>query len=198
MELGAKLKRLRKERGFTQKELAQRAGVSVNAISLIEREEISPSVSTLQNLAGALQVKISYFFSDDTRSNTLLCTNQTRPHITTAGVSIESMGKAILNQQIEPFVLTLEPHTDSGSQPVVHTGHEFIYCIEGSINYQISGQNYTMSPGDMLIFEATQPHIWSNPTDVLAKMLLILQSPEASHHVSRQHFPKHPSLPHIS
>lgn len=198
MELGARLKSLRKERGFTQKELAQKAGVSVNAISLIEREEISPSVSTLQNLAGALQVKISYFFSDDTSSHTLLCSAQTRPRITSEGVNIESMGRAILNQQIEPFVLTLEPHTDSGSQPVVHTGHEFIYCLTGTINYQISGQKHTLSPGDMLIFEATQPHVWSNPTDTPSKMLLILHSAEASRHVSRQHFPKHPSLPHIS
>jgi len=198
MELGVKLKSLRKERSFTQKELAQRAGVSVNAISLIEREEISPSVSTLQNLAGALQVKISYFFSDDTTAHTLLCTAETRPHIVTEGVNIESMGKAIPNQQIEPFIVTLPPHTDSGPQPVVHTGHEFIYCLNGMIDYQIGGQKYTLSPGDMLIFEATQPHIWSNPADTASKMLLVLQSPETSRNVSRQHFPHHPSLPHIN
>ena len=62
--VGNKLRTVREERGLSQRELAQRAGVSTNAISLIERDENSPSVSTLQNLAGALNVKMSYFFDD--------------------------------------------------------------------------------------------------------------------------------------
>ena len=58
--LGNRLKRIRSERGFSQRELAERAGISANAISLIERNENSPSVATLQSLATALGVKISY------------------------------------------------------------------------------------------------------------------------------------------
>ena len=56
--LGARLRNLRKERKLTQRELAIQASISVNAVSLIERNEISPSVATLQSLATALKVKI--------------------------------------------------------------------------------------------------------------------------------------------
>ena len=62
--VGKKLRKIREERGFSQRELAQLAGISTNAISLIERDENSPSVATLQNLATALNVKMSYFFDD--------------------------------------------------------------------------------------------------------------------------------------
>ena len=62
--VGNKLRAIREERGLSQRELAQHAGISTNAISLIERDENSPSVSTLQNLAAALNVKMSYFFDD--------------------------------------------------------------------------------------------------------------------------------------
>ncbi len=63
--LGAKLRAIRDERGLSQRELAQRSGLSANAISLIERDENSPSVSTLQSLASALNIKMSYFFEEE-------------------------------------------------------------------------------------------------------------------------------------
>lgn len=62
ISLGDRLRQLRAERRLSQRDLAQLAGISTNSISLIEREEISPSVSTLQSLARALNVKVSYFF----------------------------------------------------------------------------------------------------------------------------------------
>ena len=55
--VGNKLRTVREERRLSQRELAQRAGVSTNAISLIERDENSPSVSIVQSLAGALNAR---------------------------------------------------------------------------------------------------------------------------------------------
>ena len=62
---GGRLRQLRAERKLSQRKLAEMAGVSPNSISLIERDEISPSVATLQNLATALSIRMSYFFEDD-------------------------------------------------------------------------------------------------------------------------------------
>ena len=63
--LGIRLRNLRAARKISQRKLAQMAGISPNSISLIEREEISPSVATLQNLATALNIRMSYFFEDE-------------------------------------------------------------------------------------------------------------------------------------
>ena len=137
--LGSRLRSLRKERNLTQRELAERAGISVNAISLIERDEISPSVATLQSLATALKVKMSYFFDEDVRANVIHLSASVRPSLTSNGITIESAGQRIHNQQIEPFLVTLAPNSGSGSQPVIHSGHEFVYCLQGSIEYEIDG-----------------------------------------------------------
>ena len=48
--LGKKLRQLRNERNISQRDLARMAGLSPNSISLIERDETSPSVATLQSL----------------------------------------------------------------------------------------------------------------------------------------------------
>ena len=195
--VGNKLRTVREERGFSQRELAQRAGISTNAISLIERDENSPSVSTLQSLATALSVKMSYFFDDYEPTQVLHVKAENRPAISSKGVKIEGLDGKLNYQEIEPFLLTLQPNSGSGERQVVHTGHELVYCLSGNVEYLIDGQIYTLEEGDFLLFEAHLPHLWRNVTDENAIVLLVLQaSGQAAQSVER-HFSDYPSLRHI-
>jgi transcriptional regulator with XRE-family HTH domain len=194
--LGARLRMLRKERHLTQRDLANRAGISVNAVSLIERNEISPSVSTLQSLAGALNVKISYFFADEEQTSVIHVKSAARPLLQSGGVTIGGLGSQLSGQQFEPFLMTLQPDAGSG-EPVVHLGHEFVYCLQGQITYEIGKDVYLLDQGDTLLFEARFAHRWHNPTQEVAQMLLILEAPDEFHRPARQHFPDYPSLTHL-
>lgn len=195
--LGLKLREIRDERHLSQRELAQRAGLSPNAISLIERDESSPSVATLQTLATALNVKMSYFFDEEVPQKVLHVPAGQRPAITSKGVRIEGIGGELRRQEIEPFHVTLEPQSHSGDRQVVHTGHEFVYCLKGRIEYIIDGEVFHLEPGDFLLFEAPLPHIWRNPSDQEAEFLLVLQTPGESDEPVQRHFPSYPSLPHM-
>jgi len=195
--LGTRLRAIRDERGLSQRELAHRSGLSANAISLIERDENSPSVSTLQSLATALNVKMSYFFEDEEPEAVLLVKPDERPAIASKGVKIEGSGRRLHRQEMEPFLVTLAPHSESGDRQVVHTGHEFVYCQKGSVEYIIDGDVYCLSAGDFLIFEAHMPHIWRNTTDTEAEFLLVLQTPNESDEPVQRHFSSYPSLTHL-
>jgi transcriptional regulator with XRE-family HTH domain len=197
-KVGLRLQCLRKERDLTQRDLAGRAGLSANAISLIERDEISPSVATLQRLATALSVKISYFFEEnEEQANVLHVKTHQRPSIVGEGVSIEALGRRLRGQEMDPFLISLAPQAKSGSQPVTHAGHELVYCLRGSIEYEVDGNIYMLEEGDILFFEAEMPHLWQNPTPEAAEFLLILQAPDESAEPVRRHFPAYPSLSHI-
>ena len=54
--IGARLKSLRRGRGLTQDQVAERTGLSVNYLSRIERGLENPTLDTLLSLAGALKV----------------------------------------------------------------------------------------------------------------------------------------------
>jgi transcriptional regulator with XRE-family HTH domain len=196
--VGSRLRAVRKERGLTQKELSGRAGVSSNAISLIERGEISPSVATLQNLAGALNVKMSYFFDEDVQTSVLHVKAGERPALESKGVTIESIGKRLHGQEMQPFFVSLAPASESGNRQVIHSGHEFVYCVRGTVEYEIDGDRYMLKEGDFLLFEAQLPHHWHNPTDVTGELLLILQTSEGSNESVRRHFSTYPSLTHVA
>lgn len=196
--LGERLRQLRGERNISQRELAQLAGLSPNSVSLIERDETSPSVATLQSLATALNIRMSYFFEEEAPTSVLHIKSGERPKIESEGVIIEGMGKTLAYQELEPFSITLAPRAGSGGErQVVHSGHEFVYCLQGKIEYVIDGRVYLMDTGDILIFEATLPHLWRNPFDSQAKFILVLQTPNASREPVQRHFSDHPSVKHI-
>jgi len=195
--LGSRLRKIRDERGFSQRELAQKSGISTNAISLIERDENSPSVATLQALAGALEVKMSYFFDEDHPQDVLHVKSGQRPAIVSHGVRIEGLGAELNRQEMEPFHIHLAPMSESGERQVVHTGHEFVYCLNGRIEYVIDGKLYLLEAGDFLIFEAHLPHIWRNTSQQDAEFLLVLQTPNESTEPIERHFSNYPSMTHL-
>lgn len=192
--LGSRLRRLRQERAFSQRVLAERADLSPNAISLIERDEISPSVATLQRLAGALGVKMSYFFDDEMQTRVLHVRAGQRPVIHNAGLTIEGLGAHLPDQQMEPFLIALTPHAEMGVGQVGHAGHEFVCCLAGCVQYEIDGVSYRLKTGDILLFEANLPHRWGNPDDEEARLLLVLQAATGAQEPARQHFADCPSV----
>ncbi|MGB6831180.1 MAG: helix-turn-helix transcriptional regulator, partial [Terracidiphilus sp.] len=60
---GQRVRQLRSEHGLTQEQLAERAGISVDFLSLIERGKSSPSFENLDELADALEVSVAELFS---------------------------------------------------------------------------------------------------------------------------------------
>lgn len=195
--VGPRLRELRKERQLSQRELADLSGLSPNAVSLIERDEQSPSVATLQRLAAALGVKMGYFFESTATARVLHLRPDQRPAIHGAGLTIEGLGTHLDGQHMEPFFITLAPHSDMGTGQVVHEGHEFVCCLRGQVHYEIDGVSYSLQPGDFLLFEADLPHRWGNRGDTAAELVLVLQSPDSVSEPVRRHFSDYPSVTHL-
>ena len=191
IEVGQRLRELRGNRGLSIRALAEKSGLNVNTLSLIENQRTSPSVSTLQQLAQALQIPISAFFETD-RDNLQVVFQKggTRPHAAFTHGFMENMGAGLPRLGAEPLIVTLDPHRGSGRNPIVHTGREFVYCLEGRIQYTIEGENYLLEVGDSLFFEAFLPHRWVNDGEVPSRHLLVLCPSDDHDHPTERHFMK--------
>jgi len=89
---------------------------------------------------------------------------------------------------VQPFIVTLQPGRGSGDRMIVHTGYEFVFCINGVIRYQIEEQEYMLHLGDSLVFEAHLPHCWENKEDVPGTLLLILYPSDEREEPGGRHF----------
>jgi transcriptional regulator with XRE-family HTH domain len=178
LKVGRRMRALREQSGLSLRALAEACDLSVNAISMIERGESSPRVSSLHLLAQALNVRITDFFESEEQRSIVLVRKHERPLTQGEDVAIESVGTGLRNQQVEPFVVTIEPGGSAGEETMKHPGQEFIYCLEGEVEYLVAGDSYVLAAGDTLLFEATEPHTFRNSSDSPAKLLLVLQASE--------------------
>jgi DNA-binding XRE family transcriptional regulator len=189
IEVGRRLRELRASRGLSIRALAEQSGLNVNTLSLIENQRTSPSVSTLQQLAQSLQVPISAFFETDHGDKQVVHQKSgARPHAAFTYGSIEDLGAGMSRFGAEPLIVTLAPRADSGKTPIVHTGREFVYCLEGHIAYTVDIEIYLLEPGDSLLFEAYLPHYWKNLDATPSRNLLVLCPMDERDNPTERHF----------
>jgi len=179
--VGPQIRKLRNERGLSLRALAELCGISANAISLIERGKNSPTVSSLHQLARALNVPITDFFENEVAQRTVLVKRNQGIRYRNESVHLENLGAGLRNQQLEPFRLTIASVSESCEEPVSHPGQEFIYCLDGTIEYYVNGQQYFLEAGDSLLFHASQQHCWRNTKQEPATILLIFQVANDQH-----------------
>jgi transcriptional regulator with XRE-family HTH domain len=189
VEVGRQLRQLRAERGISIRLLADQSGLNVNTLSLIENGRTSPSVSTLQQLATALDVPITAFFERDAPKNDIsyLKAGQRR-RVTFSHGTLEDLGTGLSLRGGQPFLVTMKPKADSGPTPIVHTGHEFVFCLEGQLTYTIEGSLYPLDPGDSLLFAAYLPHCWCNSGKTPSRSLLIMCPADDGDNPTERHF----------
>ncbi len=187
--VGVKLREIRTKQGLSLRALAEKSGLNINTLSLVENGKSSPSVSTLQQMAQALRVPISIFFeTEPVEKQTVFTRAVERPQITFGSTRMENLGKDLAGSKVQPFMVVLQPGMGSGDRPIVHTGHEFIYCLSGSIRYKIDAVEYNLQEGDSLVFEAHLPHAWENLGQVAAQFLLILHPSDERELPGGRHF----------
>lgn len=189
VDVGGSLRRIRENKGLTIRSLAEKSGLSVNTLSLIENGKTSPSVGTLQQLAFALQVPITSFFETETPDTSLVHYKaEQRPRAAFEAGFLEHLGAGLQDRTFEPILISLEPLATSGPQPIVHTGFELVYCLEGRLTYTVDDKVYLLEPGDSLFFEAHLPHRWQNIENQQSIFLLVLCPSDHRDRLTEAHF----------
>jgi transcriptional regulator with XRE-family HTH domain len=188
--VGHLIRKLRQERNLSIRELGRLSGLSANALSMIERGRASPSVSTLYRLTDALKVPITALFQQDQVKDPVVFRSITsRSKMPFPSGVWEGLGGEAFVGRMQPFMLTLESGAESGPEKIIHTGHEFVLCLSGDLEYEVEGKVYALKPGDSLLFAARLAHRWRNPGDTLTQAIFVLSGFEEYEKPGIFHFP---------
>lgn len=179
MDVGSRLKELREARHISMRELARRSGLSANALSMIERSLTSPSVSTLNKLATAMEIPITAFFRNNPeKHNIVFCKSSERNQVPFKKGLWEGLGGESFMGRIEAFMLTLDPGGSSGPHGMLHSGHEFVFCLIGNLEYEVGGEKYHLESGDSLIFASQLMHSWQNIGQSVCNAIIVISGHE--------------------
>ena len=189
VNVGLRLREIRKKKKYSLRSLAEKSNLNLNTLSMIENSKTSPSVSTLQRISNALEIPISYFFDLAPQKSTIVFTpkNQRVP-ASAEHIRLQLLGANLASDKLHQFIVQLAPGDCSGESETVHTGLEFVYCLNGSTEYVVDGKTYLLEPGDSLVFEAYLPHIWCNKSDSFAEILLIFFTSDELENPAARHF----------
>lgn len=162
--LGNTLRELRQKHGLTIAEVAERASISRGMLSKIENAQTATSLETLAKLAGALGVSLSTLFRNynvpeggaqlvkDGEGMEVVRRGTRRGH--TYRLLAYDQGPT---KQFEPFLITMDDASEV-FPTFEHPGTEFIYMLEGKLEYRHGQHKYLLEPGDALTFRGDIPH----------------------------------------
>ena len=189
--VGTRLRTMRIARGWTMRTLADMSGLSINTLSLIERGLTSPSVKTLQLLAEQLQVPINAFFESSLESPHVLHQKSGQcPRVVLKQGVLENLGEGMPRKGAEPLIFIMEGNAESDEKPCVHSGREFVYCLEGQILFWIGDSTYLLDSGDSLFFDAFLPHRWKNINSSSSSALFVFCPTDLHDYPAEDHFTK--------
>ena len=151
----------------------------------------SPSVSTLYKISQSLGVPITIFFqTQDEVGKVVFRKAGERTRVPFMRGVWEGLGGEAFADRVEPFALTLENGAHSGPDSIVHTGHEFVICLRGQLEYQIEEEIYFLESGDSLLFQAHLEHRWRNPGPMVTNAIFVLSGFEEGE-LPQHHFLSH-------
>lgn len=169
IDIGGKLKALRKREKLSILELSKRSDVSTGLISQIERNLVVPSVVSIWKLANALTVNIGYFFEEETPTdeNVVIRRGEHRTITMNKGNGLYELLVPDHDHLIDFMKITLKGGQSRESQwrekgLVTHEGEECGYVLSGTLTVALGDKEYTLCQGDSIYFFSALPHKYLN------------------------------------
>ena len=177
IDIGGKIKQLRLLNSLTQQELADRSELSKGYISQLERNIITPTITTLQDVLTGLGTNLADFFSGSYASQIVY---KKKDMVTkkdeTEGRQIMWVVPDCQKNSMEPIIMTLQPGGIS-YQDDPHEGEEFGFVREGNIKLEINDKKYTVTKGQSFYFKSDAKHLIRNTTGKKAVVLWVTTPP---------------------
>lgn len=177
--LGADIRALRKARGFTLADMADRLGRSVGWLSQVERDLSEPTVSDLKRFAEVFGVPVSTLFGQAPapagEAGYVVRAGARRPIGSGEGGLVEQLLSPDLTDDFEVVHSTFLPGYRRGEE-VSRPTQEVGYVLSGKLDLLISGRGFTLNPGDSFRIRG-EPFEWSNPYDEPAEAIWVIAPP---------------------
>lgn len=184
--LGNTIKELRQQHGLTIAEVADRAGISRGMLSKIENAQTATSLDSLTKLAGALGVSLATLFRSYNvpEGGAQLVKAEQGMEVVRRGTKSGHTYRLLAYGQgpqklFEPFLITMDDAAEV-FPTFEHPGTEFIYMLQGKVEYRHGQHSYLLEPGDALTFRGDVPHGPGKLIELPIRFLAILYYGTAS------------------
>lgn len=185
LNIGPKIRRLRKQKALTLQNLSVATGLSKPLLSQIENEIVVPPIATLLKISRALDKDIAFFFQDtnaDTKITVVRASERGSPDTRKLGGNEIGYHYAALaykknRKNMEPFFVEFGNSDEKDMSYYRHVGEEFIFVLQGRLEFRTTEEVHELKAGDSLYFESDVPHAYRSLGNRNATAVVVLFSP---------------------
>lgn len=178
VDVGERLRDIRRLRRATLRTIADRAGVSESFLSQVERGRASASIASLRRIAGALGVSVADLFEPGGPPEPRVLRRDDRPSL-----AFGILGRKLLLtprplQHLEVFAGELDVGGSTGAEAYAHGDSEELFVvISGNVELELGGAVYELEHGDSIDYRSSTPHRVTNVGEERAEVMWIISPP---------------------
>lgn len=199
MELGQKLKRIRKRKGITLQAVADGANLSKSFVSQIETGAANPSIGSLKRITNVLGIPLAALFDDGVpgetpvraaashapseaedrgRNDVRVVRRDRRKMLIWPGKDAKTyLLTPDLQRKLEVILDIEEPGHSSGEEWYSHDGEEFGFVLAGRYEVTVGDQVFVLEEGDSIYYPSHLPHKVRVLGDQAAKTIWVITPP---------------------
>jgi transcriptional regulator with XRE-family HTH domain len=177
VELGERLRAIRRLRRQTLKEVATAAQISESFLSQLERGRTNATIATLQRLSTALGIEVSDLFTTSSGRPRVL-RREAREFVAWGRLGSKALLTPKPFHSLEVVVAHFEPGGSTGDEPYTHgDSEELLIVVQGQVHVQLGMEIHEVAAGDSVHYQSSTPHRVSNPGDAAAEVLFVISPP---------------------
>jgi transcriptional regulator with XRE-family HTH domain len=178
VDVGERLRSIRRLRRATLRTIADRAGVSESFLSQVERGKASASIASLRRIATALGVSVADLFEPSVTPAPRVLRRDERPSL-----AFGILGRKLLLtprplDHLEVFVGELDVGGSTGAEAYAHGDSEELFVVlAGNVQLELGGNMHELEHGDSIEYRSSTPHRAVNVGVGRAEVMWIISPP---------------------
>jgi transcriptional regulator with XRE-family HTH domain len=178
VDVGERLRELRRFRRCTLRTISARSGLSESFLSQVERGRSSASIESLRRVAEALGVSMADLFEPDGVPGPRVLRRDERPALTFGVLGRKLLLTPPPLRHLEVFAGELEVGGSTGEHPYAHGDSEELFVVlSGRVELEVGGELFELGRGDSIDYRSSTPHRVSNTGEDLAEVMWIISPP---------------------
>ncbi len=178
MELGQKIRYLRKQAGWNLEELAQKSGLALGTLSRMENGKAGANIKTHMKLCEALGISIAELYKDvpllDGEAGPLAPTaEEVETFVYDEKASAILLAKQVMQKNMLPQLIVLQPGGKTHTERTKPGCEKWLFVLEGAVDVHIEEQHHHLSRYGTLYFKASIPHQLTNPGKTTTKCISV-------------------------
>ncbi|MBD3427244.1 MAG: cupin domain-containing protein [Candidatus Omnitrophica bacterium] len=181
MKIGKSIRHLRKEKGMTLEELAEKSGVALATLSRMENDKMTGTLDSHNRICKALNTSLAELYREVEEESKTIETvpkkRRTEHFMHSKKARYELLVETAMDKKIMPLMIRISSGGETQKEKNKPGVEKFVYMISGTIEATVGSDSYALKNGDSLYFDASLSHSFKNKSKTDAEAICIISPP---------------------